>query len=165
MSASTPVTARRILATVLAAGALVGSAAASASADQDRRPHRPQVEISGVQYDSPGHDDRSSRSLNKEWVDIHNTSRRTVNLDGWTLSEDKDGNTYTFRHYRLEGHATVRVHTGFGRNSHSDLFQGRRNYVWDNRSDTATLANDRGRLVDSQSWGGHHGGHHGHHNR
>jgi hypothetical protein len=25
--------------------------------------------------------------------------------------------------------------------------------VWDNRSDTATLRNDRGRFVDDESWG------------
>ncbi|MER5880631.1 lamin tail domain-containing protein, partial [Streptomyces sp. NPDC001910] len=36
----------------------------------------------------------------------------------------------------------------------------RRNYVWDNRSDTATLRNDHGRLIDEASWG-----HHGHHQR
>ncbi|WYB40633.1 hypothetical protein WJ438_38375 [Streptomyces sp. GD-15H] len=31
-------------------------------------------------------------------------------------------------------------------------------YVWDNRSDTATPRNDRGRFVDDYSWGRHRGG-------
>ncbi|MGW3151267.1 lamin tail domain-containing protein [Streptomyces sp. NPDC001177] len=72
--------------------------------------------ISDVQYDSPGRDDRSNRSLNKEWIDLTNTTRRAVNLDGWTLS-DEDGRTYTLRHVRLDGRAAVRVHTGVGRDS------------------------------------------------
>jgi hypothetical protein len=68
-----------------------------------------------------------------------------------------------FHHYRLKGRSTVRIHTGEGRDSRTDLFQDRRNYVWDNRSDTATLRNDHGRFIDDASWGHHHGG--GRHHR
>lgn len=85
-------------------------------------------------------------------MDITNDTRREVNLDGWTLS-DRAGHTYTFHHYRLEGRATVRVHTGIGRNSRTDLYQDRLNYVWNNRSDTATLRDDHGSFVDAVSWG------------
>ncbi|MFC9131894.1 lamin tail domain-containing protein [Streptomyces sp. NPDC057099] len=158
MSASVSVTARRIAAAALAAGALVSVVTLPASA-ADHRPERSKVEISDVQYDSPGRDDGSNRSLNREWVEVTNTGRRTVNLDGWTL-KDEDGRTYTFDHYRLEGRATVRIHTGHGRDTDTDLYQDRRRYVWDNRSDTATLRNDRGRFVDDESWGHHGGGHH-----
>jgi hypothetical protein len=156
MSVSKPVTARRLVAAALAAGAVVGAVTLPASA-ADHRPHRSKVEISKAQYDSPGRDDKSNRSLNKEWVEITNNTRHSVNLDGWTLSA-ADGRTYTFHHYRLEGRATVRVHTGEGRDNRSDVFQDRRNYVWDNRSDTATLSNDRGRTIDDLSWGRHHRG-------
>ncbi|WP_229702983.1 lamin tail domain-containing protein [Streptomyces albiflavescens] len=152
MSASLSVTARRAAAAALAAGALVGAGAASAAADNGAHRYGPYVEISSVQYNSPGHDNRSIRSLNREWVDVTNTSRRSVNLDGWTLSGE-DGHTYTFHHYRLEGRATVRIHTGIGRDSDRDLYQDRYDYVWDNYSDTATLRNDRGRVIDTASWG------------
>ncbi|WP_128375130.1 lamin tail domain-containing protein [Streptomyces cavernae] len=151
MSASLSVTARRLTAVVLAAGTLVGASAASASADH-RRPHRPAVEISAVQYDPPGHDDRSNRSLNREWVELTNNTRHAVNLDGWTLASE-DGRTYTFDGFWLGGRATVRVHTGIGRDTRSDVYQDRRRYVWDDHSDTATLRNDRGRVVDTESWG------------
>jgi hypothetical protein len=154
MSAFMSVTARRTAAAALAAGALVGTFAASASADADGRSYRGRVEISGAQYDSPGWDNGSNRSLNKEWVDVTNTSRHAVNLDGWTLSA-RDGRTYTFHHYRLEGRSTVRVHTGVGRDSSRDVYQDRRRYVWDNRSDTATLRDDRNWRVDTLSWGGY----------
>ncbi|MFF9154975.1 lamin tail domain-containing protein [Streptomyces sp. NPDC014846] len=110
------------------------------------------VYISQVRQDSPGRDDRSNWSLNQEWVDITNSTRRAVSLDGWTLA-DEDGHAFTFRHVRLDGRATVRVHTGVGRDSRRDLFQGRRAYVWNDVHDTATLRNDRDRFVDDVSWG------------
>ncbi|MFD3442600.1 lamin tail domain-containing protein [Streptomyces sp. NPDC058685] len=155
MSASS--TARRVAGTVLAAGALVSAVALPASAhDGDRDRHRePRVEISRVQADSPGRDNGSNRSLNAEWVEITNNTRRAVNLDGWTL-RDRDGNRYRFDDVRLQGRSSVRIHTGVGRDTRTDLFQDRRHYVWDNHSDTATLRDDRGRTVDTESWGRHH---------
>ncbi|MEW2133491.1 lamin tail domain-containing protein [Streptomyces sp. NPDC005435] len=156
VTASASVTARRLAAVAIAAGALVGSVALPASA-ADARPHRADVQISRVQYDSPGFDNGSNRSLNNEWVELTNNSRSRVNLDGWTLTESRRGVTYTFRHFSLGGHSTVRVHTGVGRDTFRDVYLDRRNYVWDNNRDTATLRDDRRRLVDDASWGGRGG--------
>ncbi|MFD8688255.1 lamin tail domain-containing protein [Streptomyces sp. NPDC059651] len=151
---------RRIAATVLTAGALVSAVALPASAqDQDRHHSQARVVISDVQADSPGRDNGSNRSLNREWIEITNQSRRAVNLDGWTL-RSSDGNRYRFDDVRLAGHATVRVHTGIGRDTRTDLYQDRHHYVWDNYSDTATLRDDRGRTVDTESWGRGRGHHH-----
>ncbi|MEU3857837.1 lamin tail domain-containing protein [Streptomyces sp. NPDC028722] len=154
MSVSVSVTARRVAAATVAAAAVVGAVALPASAvDRDHhRSHRAEVVISGVQHSSPVRHYRYERPLNREWVELANESRRAVNLDGWTLS-DEDGHTYTFRHYRLAGDATVRVHTGFGRDNRNDLYQDRRQSVWGDDYDTATLRNDRGRFVDAVSWG------------
>lgn len=160
MSVSASATARRLAAVALAAGALVGSVALPASAaDHGNRLH-PAVEITNVHPDSAGRANHSNFVLNQQWVELTNTTRHAVNLNGWTLS-DRDGHTYTFHHYRLDGRATVRVHTGFGRDSRRDLFQDRRAQVWDRR-DTATLRNEHGRVVDVKSWGGerHLDGHH-----
>ncbi|MFD9156579.1 lamin tail domain-containing protein [Streptomyces goshikiensis] len=145
---------RRIAATVLAAGAVVGAAALPAAA-QDGHHQRPRVEISRVQADSPGRDDHSNRSLNNEWVEITNTTRDGVNLRGWTLRDD-DGNRYRFDNVRIAARATIRIHTGNGRDTRTDFFQDRREYVWGNRADTATLRDDRGRTVDTESWGRRH---------
>ncbi|MEV8533165.1 lamin tail domain-containing protein [Streptomyces sp. NPDC051211] len=150
---------RRALATVLAAGALIGAAALPAVAhDDDRRDHRGRhssIVIGDVQNDSRGRG-RDNRALNREWVEVKNTGRRSVNLRGFTLS-DRDGNRYRFDHLRLDGHSSVRVHTGHGRDTHRDVYQDRRHQIWDER-DTATLRDDRGRVIDTESWGrrGHH---------
>jgi hypothetical protein len=113
-------TARRLTAAALTVGALTAALAVPATAADHHRAPRPNVEISDVQYNSPGRDDRSNRSLNKEWVEITNNSRRSVNLDGWTL-RDEDGHRYTFHDYRLDGRSTVRVHTGRGRDTDTDV--------------------------------------------
>ncbi|KUM96195.1 hypothetical protein AQI95_42710 [Streptomyces yokosukanensis] len=135
------------------AAVVVGAVALPAAAvQQPAHPARASVYISKVQYDSPGRDNRSPRSLNAEWVDVTNSTRKTVNLDRWTLKDDA-GHTYTFRHVRLAGRATVRVHTGIGRDTRTDLYQDRRTYVWNNNGDTATLRTDRGRVDDRVSWG------------
>ncbi|SED08705.1 Lamin Tail Domain [Streptomyces sp. 2231.1] len=162
MSVSVSVIARRVAAAAAAAAALVGAAALPASAaDHDHgRSFGEHVVISDVQYRSPGRDDRSNLVLNREWVQLTNQDRRAVNLDGWTLSTE-NGRVYTFRDYRLDGRSTVRVHTGIGRDSGNDLYQDRRRDVLDDRSGTATLRNDRGRYVDSVSWGHDDRGHRG----
>ncbi|MFE5766138.1 lamin tail domain-containing protein [Streptomyces sp. NPDC056492] len=143
---------RRIAATVLAAGAVVGAAALPAAAQDGHHQQHPRVEISRVQADSPGRDDHSNRSLNNEWVEITNTTRDAINLRGWTL-RDADGNRYRFDNVRLGGRATIRIHTGSGRDTRTDVFQNSREYIWGNNGDTATLRDDRGRTVDTETWG------------
>ncbi|MFG2941256.1 lamin tail domain-containing protein [Streptomyces sp. NPDC048282] len=157
MSVSVSVTARRLGSATAVAAALVGALAlpAAAAAPHAAVAPRDAVVISAVQHDVQGRAAFSSRALNREWVDVTNTSRRDVNLSGWTLS-DADGQSYIFRHYRLEGRSTVRVHTGEGRDTMTDLYQDRRRSVLNHDSDTVTLRTDRGRYVDSASWGVHH---------
>lgn len=75
-------------------------------------------------------------------------------LGGWTLSgRNRHTYTYTFHHYLLSARAAVRIHTGIGRDTRTDLYQDRRASVWNNDSDTATLRSDRGHTIDTASWG------------
>ncbi|WP_327420822.1 lamin tail domain-containing protein [Streptomyces sp. NBC_01230] len=156
MSASRTV--RRLVATGLAAGSLVAVVAMPASADDGHRHGRhhqtySRVVLGGIQYNSPGVDDHSNRSLNGEWVEVTNTGYRPVDLDGWTLS-NRDGKRYRFDDLRLGARATVRVHTGRGYDTRAHVYQDRRfDYVWSNYSDKATLRDDHGRTVDTKSWG------------
>ncbi|MET8291718.1 hypothetical protein ABZV80_42180 [Streptomyces sp. NPDC005132] len=78
----------------------------------------------------------------------------------WTAGPPTGAPHLHLRRYRLDGRSTVRVHTGVGRDTFRDVYQDRRNYVWDNGSDTATLRNDHRRVVDVIAGGGHRGGRH-----
>ncbi len=121
--------ASRVIAAVLGSTALAAAAvlpAAAAGHPHDPRPQRSSVVLGAIQYDSPGRDDGSRRSLNAEWVTVRNTGRHAVNLRGWTLSEGRH-QVYRFGHLVLRGHQSVRVHTGHGRDTHRDVYQDRRN--------------------------------------
>ncbi|SEF46429.1 Lamin Tail Domain [Actinacidiphila yanglinensis] len=120
--------------------------------EPSRNRERTSVVLGAVQSDSPGRDDRSARSLNAEWITVSNTGRSAVNLSGWTLSSSEH-HAYRFGHLVLGAHKSVRVHSGYGRNTSRDVYQGSRTYVWGNYSDTATLRDSRGHLVDTESWG------------
>ncbi|MET9610149.1 lamin tail domain-containing protein [Streptomyces sp. NPDC006512] len=157
MSAS--VATRRALAALLAAGALIGAASLPAVADDHRRDHRGQgssLAIGEVQNDSRG---RGNRALNDEWVEVRNSGRHSVELRGFTLT-DQQGNRYRFDGLRLAGRSSVKVHTGQGRDTGRNVYQGRRHQIWDER-DTATLRDNRGNVIDTESWNrrGHRHGH------
>lgn len=116
------------------------------------RPHTPppsQLQISSIQYDSPGRDDRSNASLNAEWVSIVNNGERPVNLRGYTI-EDQAGRVYTFGNTWIDSDGgRVRLLTGPGRNSGNTVHWNSRNYVWNNNGDVAVLSSPRGRAIDS----------------
>ncbi|MFE9703319.1 hypothetical protein [Streptomyces sp. NPDC005930] len=77
------ITARCLTGAALTVGALTAALAVPATAaDHHNRAKRPSVEINRVRYDSPGRDTRTTRSLNAEWVDLTDNTRRAVNLDG-----------------------------------------------------------------------------------
>ncbi|MGA5703798.1 lamin tail domain-containing protein [Peterkaempfera bronchialis] len=148
--------ARRIASMLLAAtaaAAVLGTGTAQAAGHPHHRidRHRAIVELGPVHRDG---------NASREWITLTNTSGRPVDLRGWTLS-DRDRHSFRLRHVSLRGHQSVRVHTGHGRDTFRDVYQEQRRSVWD-RVDTATLRDDRGRVVDQASWGGridHHPGH------
>lgn len=152
--------ARRITATVLASGALFAAAALPATADGRNRGHhrsaqRSAVVLDKIQYDSPGRDNGSNRSLNAEWATVTHTSRHSVDLRGWTLTDESRRSCRSG--LRLPGRSCVRVHTGAGRDTRHDVYQDRRHYTGDS-GDTATLRDDRGHTAESESWGRHRDG-------
>lgn len=111
----------------------------------------PVVRFHGVQYDSPGTDDRSPDSLNQEWISVVNAGAQPVNLQRWTVRDDA-GKSFTFPNLTLRGGARVWLHTGKGRPSSTDVFWNSGNYIWNNTGDAARLTDATGRTVDVCSW-------------
>ncbi|MFJ4960898.1 lamin tail domain-containing protein [Streptomyces sp. NPDC088729] len=127
------------------AGSLLAAAPVSAAG------HQGGLHLGTVQYDGPGKDDRSKRSLNAEWVDIHNNGRKKLQLKGLKLKDDT-GYTYTFGSYTIGAGKTVRVRTGKGGNGSGTVYWNRGSYVWNNTGDKARLIKPGGKLLDSCSW-------------
>jgi len=141
----------RIAATV-AATTLVSLTAFAPGTQASTVDKRPPLQISRVQYDSPGSDTGSNPSLNAEWVRITNFGPRTRVLTGWTI-RDPQGHVYRFPAFRLGSHRGVTVHTGAGRNTASNLYWRQGNYVWNNTGDRAIFRNRGGATIDVCSWG------------
>lgn len=113
----------------------------------------PAVRFTGIYYDSPGTDTGSNSSLNHEWVRVHNSSGKARVLTGWTI-RDTARHIFRFPKFKLGAHASVRVHTGKGKDSKTDLYWGRGWYVWNNDGDTAKLKNRSGSRIDRCHYSG-----------
>jgi Lamin Tail Domain len=114
------------------------------------------VTIAKIYFDSPGADDGSNKSLNHEWVQIHNGGSRSVNIGDWRI-KDKSGHVFVFPHIKLKPGQDVRVHTGSGFDSYGDpihLHWGSSGYIWNNGGDTATLKKSNGTVADKCSYTG-----------
>jgi hypothetical protein len=117
------------------------------------------VRISAAYYDpnNSGKDPDTNAGRNHEYIVIHNSGTTAAKLGGWTLRDlprpNSPSHVYRFpSSYRLRAGASVRVHTGKGSNTKTNLYWGLSVYVWGDDSDKATLKNGGGAIVDTCSW-------------
>jgi endonuclease YncB( thermonuclease family) len=93
----------------------------------------------------------SGDTLNDEYVDLTNDGSTLLELSGWTL-EDEAGYTYAFPDsFTLGAVDTVRVHTGDGTDTATDLYWGRGTGVWNDDGDTAYVYDEDERLAVSET--------------
>jgi len=97
------------------------------------------VRITHIEYNPLGDD------VAGEYVRIENAGSIAVALTGWTLS-DEAGYTFTFPVYSLPAAGTVRVWTGLGIDTPTDLHWGRGSAVWTNTGDCGYLRDAAGEL-------------------
>ena len=103
------------------------------------------VEIINVEFNPPGDD------IVGEYVLLRNSGSKTIDLSGWEL-RDSGGAVYIFSAFTLKAGAEVRIWTGSGADTASDLFWNRTQAVWNNDGDTATLRDANGKLVAEFSY-------------
>jgi|GEM_PF-1274278 len=108
-------------------------------------PARVRVAAWCCQFDPPGND---ADRYNEEYVCFANDGGQAAHLAGWKV-RDEAGNTYTFPSFDLWPGGWVRVHTGSGANTTTDLHWGQRRFIWNNDGDTVLLYDERGALVES----------------
>lgn len=85
-------------------------------------------------------------NLNQEWIEISNQGSESQSLEGWTLS-DSQKHTYVFKNFTLKSQASVKVHTGVGDDTATDLYWNRKLPVWNNDGDEAILMDASGNMV------------------
>lgn len=94
------------------------------------------VSISATQFDAPG-DDR--QNLNGEWIQITNSGQNSASMTDWSIFDDSSRQIYEFPSFTLNPGTSVKVFTGKGSNSATELYMGRGSPIWNNDGDTATL--------------------------
>ena len=93
------------------------------------------VTITNASFKAPSPE---NDNLIGEWVEIANEGSVLRSLQGWTLS-NQHNRTYAFNNFTLAAGAFVKVHTGIGNDTATDLFWNRKMAVWNNDGDLATL--------------------------
>ncbi len=136
--------------TIVAIAATALAAATLSTPAEGMQAAKP-VRFASVQYDSPGSDTGSNRSLNAEWIRVKNNGGRARTLTGWTI-RDPAGHVYRFPKFRLRSGRSVTLHTGPGQNTRRDLYWRQNWYVWNNTGDRAILKTRSGNRVDVCSW-------------
>jgi Lamin Tail Domain len=134
---------RKVLVLVITAALTLGLAGQASA----------KIKITKIYFDSPGADTGSNTSLNAEWVQIENTGTTRKTLTGWTL-RDTSHHVYKFPTFKLGAGKSVKVHTGKGSNTATNLYWKLDDYVWNNDGDTAKLRKKDGSLVDLCSYTG-----------
>ena len=82
----------------------------------------PMVYIHEIQYSPAGPDvPVTTAKLNGEWVQLTNTTAKSVAMTNWTL-RNKVGHVYRFPSYVLKARKSVEVHTGTDKNSAINLY-------------------------------------------
>ncbi|MBU4265703.1 MAG: lamin tail domain-containing protein [Candidatus Altiarchaeales archaeon] len=105
------------------------------------------IRISAVQFDAPG---AESENLNGEWVEVSNSGVE-VDMTRWTLQDEQE-HIYTFPSgFEIETGGSVKIHTGEGTDTSSDLYWNLGRGVWNNNGDTAILKDQDGEIVDEMN--------------
>lgn len=144
-----------MLKTIAVALAVVVGAAAPAAAG---------IEILEIRFNPNGKDTGKNAHLNREYVFVENTGSEKRSLRGWKLHDRGRDHVYRFGRIMLAPGDYLRVHSGRGEtvagsgcngscHSFLDLYWGLDEYVWGNRTDTATLRDRKGAVVDRCHYG------------
>ena len=85
-----------------------------------------------------------------QWIEIANEGTGSMNLAGWTLM-NMENQTWSFpANFTLKAGSLVRIHSGEGNNTASDLYNS--SLPWNRTSDTATLREPTGKIVSEYKY-------------
>ncbi|WP_264783225.1 lamin tail domain-containing protein [Haladaptatus sp. T7] len=102
------------------------------------------LSVARIHADADGND---HENLNDEYVVLKNAADETLDLSGWTVSDD-GGHTYRVPSgVTLAGGETLTLYTGSGSDSASELHWNADAAVWNNGGDTVVVRDATGTVV------------------
>lgn len=109
------------------------------------------LSVAQVHADAEGNDHENE---NDEYVVFENTGESSLDLSGWTVSDEAD-HTYTVpQGFTLDPGARVTLYTGSGSNTDSKLYWGSDAAIWNNGGDTIYVRDDDGSTRVEYSYSG-----------
>jgi len=99
------------------------------------------IEVGDVQPDPKGRDEDH---LNDEWIEIVNPAGEAVDLAGWSVADETTSNRFELPARSLAAGATLRIHTGSGADTATDVYLNQRDPVWSNSGETVLVADPAG---------------------
>ncbi len=108
-------------------------------------PPEDDLRIGAVNEDPDGPDDDV---LEDEWVEIVNEGAGPVDLAGWALRDESTSNRFVFESGTLDAGETLRLRTGCGDDTDTDVYWCSLNGVWSNRGETVLLLAPSGAIAD-----------------
>ncbi|NED97214.1 lamin tail domain-containing protein [Phytoactinopolyspora alkaliphila] len=105
------------------------------------------AKITSILYDAPG-DDRYN--LNGEYMVVKNTGSVTINLKDWVV--DATPQRRALPSYTLKPGASVRIHTGSGKQSSGRIYLGYKAPIWNNDGDTGRLYDPYGSRASTYTY-------------
>lgn len=112
-------------------------------------PESDAIEIGEIRHDPPGPDDEV---LTDEWIEIENRGADGVDLGGWILRDESSQNRFRLPAVSLSPGDRLRVRTGCGPDSPSDLHWCSERSVWSNGGDTVILQDPNGNVVTRERY-------------
>ncbi len=104
-------------------------------------------EIEITQVISPG-------DITAEAIEIRNVSGDKIQMQGWTLTDVKSGNAFTFPEYLLFSDNLVRIFTKAGSNTPKALYWGKAQAVWTSPDQVIEFKDAKGNVQASRTVSG-----------
>ena len=114
---------------------------------------RVSIDVAASMFNPPGDDNPIDEYVCL--VSLENSE--TVNVLGWSLS-GSDGPSYRLPNFNLGPRGSVRIHSGQGENSETDLYWGRKSAVWRNEGESVRLLDANGDEGYDESYAGRQDG-------
>ncbi|MDO5662232.1 MAG: lamin tail domain-containing protein [Brachybacterium sp.] len=141
----------RIALTFLAALALLLTGPLAAAPSAEAAVVKP-LDIVKIHYDPVGRDQPNNRGYNQEFIQLKNTSARTLDLTGYVIRDERPQRFAFPKGFKLGAGKTVTIRSGHGKNTASTLYWGKKSYIWNNDGDTARTFNAQGKLLERCSY-------------
>lgn len=105
--------------------------------------------VTEIHEDAEGND---HENLNDEYIVFTNTGDGTLDISGWTISDEADHMYTVPSGVTLEPGETVTLYTGSGTDSDTELYWGSGSAIWNNGGDTIIVTTDTGETVLERSY-------------